>query len=1150
MPNKQKRNKNRTDSKQRKQSKLSKVLSSSKNSIQATSKYFQELTPFEIYSSVKKIENHRHFKKATKLTQSRSFENIFFAVLPDSTLPKTIAWMCGLIASNKENIEFAINAEKEITQHLLQGEIQKAYKKCLEIDNKCGDSLWSYKTKQAILSKRESEKTEEDNLKIHENSLLDFIIKNCLQFSGETDFFTVTSESLWNNIIRSSPEEFRDTLLYHLFPLNGEYNYDISMILRYEKSTSILDIYHSLVNCIYLLKFQNHQEVGDSERSISDLLSNAINDETIFNFARRSGKRRPFRLINNNLYDLYQEGKYEKICRTFNSTKDTQPSFQETLLIIESNIRSKNLKTNGFFGELVENLEKVILKSAGHDKSREHLLCTAYTFRTLPWFRDLSIFLQSEIPFSSRERRENYLESLLMSEQSNNPDRTKVFSPTIQHEYIAAVKSSSDKNTAISIYQYLNDPSIKKLASSRIETDLATYYTALRSFKNEDYKSASSNLLKVSESKDRYLASIVKGISAEALILSGKMNDGVKRLVDEFIKGDGAHKFDVRNILQLIKKEYRNKSEIDYPIAISILSRYISNEMESDLQYSFEIFLEKNNLEYPQDLFDKYEIFDKEKLTYFLKWICTQDIMSMYLKFNTTDEIEECRMEVCQHLVAQGDKSQRILSEIKEINKARAVKRAAKKIDTSRIFVDTSSLTGRFSSQYRDLFERYQNLLTQDFSQFKDEMIFEEQIALWRNYQKEKGISEPDFIRILSSIYIPDVKINKKNAIFLSLVKLIRDEFTHGEKGLNNHLSTRIRHGVLPTTLRMPIKEEGLYIPDSKTLKNFIEEENRPVDNGELEHIFNSLKSLSKNIDKIISDINDEWLQIVTLDSFLDKSKKSSHKNAIFNYSISPLESYGIQKNLTPSANYDDLVYVTVDWLWRKTEELLLGVQEKIKNIALVSIYEEIEKHKVNLSEKIGDTNYVRTICNSLDRVKNGFSRQVEIANSWFTHSEHDSDEEYDFEFAIDIAKKCIGVNPKVTSNLLLPQVKGRQLNYLVDVFIILFENATSKSGLEKNELDLSCDIEQEQRLTKITISNRCRENQVRESDIQFYNEAYGDESFADESASREGGTGFFKIWSALKRGLGITHNLLINFQDNVFRVEISISDLEKRLST
>ncbi|MGO2245691.1 MULTISPECIES: hypothetical protein [Halomonas] len=105
--------KKKTTRTKRKQSNLSKILSSSRTSYEARIKFFEELSPIEIHQGVHNIANNLFFKNAIRLTKDIPITSFFEKKTPNASLEKNIAWCLALVEVNKLSIISFIELEKK-----------------------------------------------------------------------------------------------------------------------------------------------------------------------------------------------------------------------------------------------------------------------------------------------------------------------------------------------------------------------------------------------------------------------------------------------------------------------------------------------------------------------------------------------------------------------------------------------------------------------------------------------------------------------------------------------------------------------------------------------------------------------------------------------------------------------------------------------------------------------------------------------------------------------------------------------------------------------------------------------------------------------------------------------------------------------------
>lgn len=603
--------------------------------------------------------------------------------------------------------------------------------------------------------------------------------------------------------------------------------------------------------------------------------------------------------------------------------------------------------------------------------------------------------------------------------------------------------------------------------------------------------------------------------------------------------------FDTEDLIIKAKFSIKESSFIEVPIFYSLHSRLNNSSHDSALKYAFDNFLTKNNFVFPTELFGSESIFGQEKLHYFLRWVCTPEVMKLYLAFDSPRHTEECRVKICRYLMKYDDNDIMLSDEIKDINRTHIMRKAVRKVENSRIYVDMSNLNGRDSQKFKSLFEKYIDLANASKEEKTDDDSFLDIIDVIKT---EIGNERIDYWRYLSRIHPQNVKQSLKNSTFMSLAKMIRAEFTYGDRGLNNHLSTRIRHGVLPTALRKPLLEEGLFILKkdkedfSKTPKWLFRY--REISDNEINTVNNVLAVFSKKYEDIIAELNDKRLQVSFLgEELVLTGRVSDNTIAMFDYSVSSLESFALQKELPISPGFNDFVKTATQWLWDRTDCNLREVQKYIRTDFKFRLTQLLDELKTYLAKETIPTGVVFDFSNAVDRAKASLSTQIDVVCSWFAHTDIDEGDEYDIDTCVDIAKYSTDVEVSLYKNVACT-FSERNLLYMVDVFFILFENAVSKSGLEKNELSIEVFVhktESDDLLIKIinkTSSDITLEE--RSSKLEFYKLAYGDESKINDVLQKEGGTGLFKIWKILEKDLETPHALDIYFDDeDFFNVDI-----------
>lgn len=1146
--------------KTKKQSKLSKILSSGYSKKEAQYHYLNDLSASEVRANVNNVLKHHYFKSALNLTKTASLSNMYSSKTVGTSLDRNIAWCLGLVEVHKADLQFALDLENEITAYILANQYNEALNDLNTIDSLCGVSIWSISIRGS-LERRLGDEIHEGNTVTsvldgaNENQFLNYISRYVADYFNDSKIYFTSTNSLFLEINRCAHSDLRDFLLYRLLHVDSRQEYDFNKVFNVEKNSSIIDVLFLLIDfALYCLSDLGKQLYSiETFVRLSRTLNSLFDYPTINGLANFSGIKSDWEYESSvqNIIDLYTKGEYEQVCIKANAHGLFRFDFSVLELIVKANIRAPKLLLIDDKENIINHMESVLLRNDSFRSSLEYLACLANSFRSLRWFNQLGYFVERESSFVATSDKDYFDGLIFLCAESSTPRKSKVVHDSLKEEYFTKISSRND-NDSVSIKMYEN--LIQKFSkcdfdSLGVESSRAQKYLASNLVDEGQYENAIRIYRNLSQSTDELISIESTRLLVDVLLLSGKNEEAINCFVEASLSNKNLFTiFDTNTVLQRAKRLAKNNKNINISIAYSLHSRFSNSKYDSSLKFSFETFLKANSAKYPQDLFGMEDLFGRERLYYFFQWICTPEVMKLYFEFEDLREIEECRLLVCSYLMENGVKSEGIQNEVKEINKLHLIKRAARKVENSRIYVDTSTFLGRNSQQYRALFDRYCELCSEDHSSSIDDENFSSLIEKFKGNDLE-GIN---YFKTLSVIYLPHVRLSLKNSTFLKLAALLRTEFAYGERGLNNHLSTRIRHGVLPTAFRKPIVDEELYVQKTLKLETFKESSKWsvgqiPFDNNEIEHIWIGLQKFSEAYEALISEINDEWLQIYTLELAASSISNDEKQNALFDYSISPLECFALQQKLPISPSYDDFINEATQWLWSRTEYILTDVQNRIRATAKDRANELLDLLKEGVVRDLGQGINVSEFCNSVDRSKSALSNQVEVICSWFTHVDIDEDEEFDIETALEIAKRSLNLSVDFNS-LVNCRLSEKGLKYFVDIFFILLENAISKSKLAKDELIVKIVLDRsDDNQLKLYCTNNCNISSTTEeynASLNFYREAYGDESLIKGRLQDEGGSGFFKIWKILAVDLETQHDIQFKLDDtNLFTVRIDFNE-------
>ena len=198
-------------------------------------------------------------------------------------------------------------------------------------------------------------------------------------------------------------------------------------------------------------------------------------------------------------------------------------------------------------------------------------------------------------------------------------------------------------------------------------------------------------------------------------------------------------------------------------------------------------------INYPHELLEIQNQFDIDQLIYFLKHIAKQEIYYSSYMFETQDELDNERIEICLALAKiDSDNAKEYRDEISEISRNLLIRQGIKQIDESKIYVDVKGVRESLEKDLRESFSRSLNLLNLSLDQIKKLDDTTDNVIV-PYYGKVRSSNKIEFSE-------ENIKITSYSRFkqFIEMFHKIRDKFiASNEFGIDTYLSMRIRHGTL-----------------------------------------------------------------------------------------------------------------------------------------------------------------------------------------------------------------------------------------------------------------------------------------------------------------------------------------------------------------
>lgn len=1138
--------------KKKHQSPLSRVLASSNKPHVVRARFFDRLTAGEINHCVGRLANHPHFRSAIHLA-GNDLSQFYQVKTPDVSLDKNIAWCLGLLGHHAEKVQFFLDEERRITQLLFENNYEECLKLLDGVDAYCGESLWSIGLRGAILDlcdETDAKRTFLNSLgeRSGGNDFMKAIAKFVASRYEDTDLLSPEFHALEQKIKRSFEGDLLHFLMYKLVPHNFSFEYDFSRIVSFEKDSSPIDIYICLFDfACYSITANEDSCHFELSKNIVKYFSRRYKNISLRGLCSYFGLETEwvFDEKEYEILDLYTSGNYQEVCDLIKDSPALAGKFTIFEIWAKSASRTQTT-TEGFIGELLQAACAILLKNDKYEKAIASLLMHSNAFGMISWFKELQHFITRETRFISGGKNEKVVLASIALSEVDSPARSRAMTTEVRALFTTEMLRQVPSSLVVKLYEATNRDAatFEKWQIEGIETLRITKFRAKCYLQLKVYEQAIPLLIELTQQNVDHLAkNEAARLLVTAFISSGRFEEAMQAYVAIVMSNSRLLRtFDSDSICSVCESMAKKSASISVPIALSLHSRFVNNDYDAALRYSFERFLQNNNVQYPLDILGADGI-EKQQILYFLEHVCVPDVMKLYLIFDTPKDIDKYRIEICKKLIEIGHSTEKMVYEVKERTRQLVILEATKHVEKSRIYADPSGLLT--SLDFRKIFEKYTNLRTKDYSLEPDE------VALSGLFEKVKN--EPIILSSAHTIHIQDIVLNERNSTLLKLCKLMRDEFTFGVKGLNGHLSTRIRHGHFPNTIRKCVSDEGLFSPKIRATGGFKRaawvEKFLFLPVASISTIDKIFAEFSSKYESLIEEVNDKWFQINVFDqdmSGLERGKITGE--ALFNYSTTAFEAYCIQHRIQSKESYDEFVKVITQWLWDRTDRNLLVIQERINTEFRDRAYRILDYLEGEIFRVMIDQEKMSEFSDAIGRARTRLSLAIDSIISWFSKSQGLTVSMFDSEIAVMIASLSAGAKVKHSDTSEF-QFQGRALSYLVDVLYVLLDNAVTKSNLQRDELEIITHLERGDRRTVFSVRNNClpvADFISANHDLDFYRSTYGKEQLAWKTAQGEGGSGFFKVWKALAKDLELAHDIEFGYEcGNTFKVSISFDNLE-----
>lgn len=565
---------------------------------------------------------------------------------------------------------------------------------------------------------------------------------------------------------------------------------------------------------------------------------------------------------------------------------------------------------------------------------------------------------------------------------------------------------------------------------------------------------------------------------------------------------------------------YESRKNIRFSILFYIYTTYFDASRKDDLSIACEDFFDLNGIERPSVMPIESCNYNREQMIFFLKNVCTPQIMGpVLLSIRTSKGLEQERISICQYLRSiDPDNESQYDQEIKDTTHKLFLNDGISTLESHKIQVNTDGIKNRLCKDLKSVFNKYIYSRNSKFDFLFDQI------------KKIEGGENITFFSLDSS------------QIFNEIVSTIRNEFVLGsEYGLDTYLSLNIRHGTLTGQLRAPLASKNL-LAEKKIEGNDYEVSDRwlfklhlPADR---KCARNAIIEFTKETDGIIEYLKKDLIQIST---------EEKPTKGIFNYAIGEQQIKYLQTYLTENCEFEDFIDAMFNYLWQYTEVNLKRMRSTIRDDIkqkYMDAFGKLQKAYKGLKVDFPEADqWIKEAQNDMDAA-------LEKICNWFRRSADGQYADFELDAAFQVGLQTIkNIHPSMHFEVesfekdISHKLEGYTWKYYVAIFYILFDNISKYARVDNGTKYIDCVLRVDDCGIYIKMKNSfdCSANIDREqSKIDFAMNLIADTSYLAR-AKQEGGSGIPKIYKMLAIDLNLKPHIECKFfkNDNKFQVEI-----------
>lgn len=1036
--------------------------------------------------------------------------------------------------------------ERAIERACLTGHYVDARSSLKTVESEFGYSLWYLQTLIAILELTEGlESQKRFTQKIIQDSSLSAELRLHVYFFSLRAEKSVSPERFQSFVRDAVPRALDETDgagQYYAFRWNffGSVRFqDPRSILLLDRDASIIDRYQSFIRlCQLIVADPDLEQYTKHLIRPLQLLLGKIADKRLLNVASVLALDVDYgdTALSRELVtyaDRYSAGKYRECLNAIEQLPDRmQCNFEMFEIAAYASARagdgSFRLSLSEPKMQLLTRLREIILKTERSQDSFHELQKLCFMFQEHSWAPQLFAFLMREHQHGSYTVPERYV---LLGDLNGIPLNPRlscsIKNQTAFKKYFSTISSAVGDSLSKMLYEACgrgDSASVLALVEEGLPESRASKYAGHVCVANKDFKSAEQRFLSLCET-GHYLD---HQDGLEGLVLVFLNSGQVAKAVDAAVSGilrtpQMRARLPLDRVLASVElgSDPELKRNICLPILYDIYARSIGGERDVRRSLAYEEFLNAQNFARPSQIRSHEARFQIESLKYFLRYVCVTSVMDTSTAFDSSDDIENERIAVCQMLTELDPENTAIYSEeIKGITQRLMISRGIREIERGKIHVDIDGIKASVEAEGKEIFSRFRAFQSSRYLGAEAEEIF---LAL-ALLERTRGVR----------VSIPG---DEKLEAFRQFFRAIRDAFvSSNEYGLDGYLSVGIRHGTLSGQLRSAFEREELVTQrDNRDIyRENVHWRDRLTNEGvnptSIKKVMARFSDFSKSVDDSINRIRNEEFQIRT---------EGKNQNGLFDYAISAYDFLKLQQKILPSTSYEEAVDFVIEKLWELTDRALLKTRDRVSNYKL-EFTGQLDALQQDMRALLGSGRNP-ILDDAIVRSRTAIQEELDKVSGWFTRSGGEKIADFQAEFPFEIALRTVNnihptrtISPRrrIRGDRLL---SGNSLRSMASIVIMLLENALTHSRLQDHVPDIEIDCVCDDKGLELRMTNEVSADvniDEKSQKVHKIMEEIANAKRSTDMVKREGGSGFHKIAKILNTDLGCEFELNAFFEN------------------